>query len=112
MSSPSTNNPNRPVDVLILAAGLGTRMKSNLAKVLHELDGKPLVAHVCRTAAKLNPRRIHVVVGHQTEQVQAAVEMALGAGQAAFVRQVEQRGTGDAVRAAGDSLSDAGSTLL
>ena len=87
-------------------------MKSNLAKVLHELDGKPLVAHVCRTAAKLNPRRIHVVVGHQTEQVQAAVEMALGAGQAAFVRQVEQRGTGDAVRAAGDSLSDAGSTLL
>ena len=87
-------------------------MKSNLAKVLHELDGKPLVAHVCRTAARLNPRRVYVVVGHQAERVQAAVDAALGDGHAAFVRQVEQRGTGDAVRAAKDSLSTAGSTLL
>ncbi len=112
MSSPSTNSPNSPVDVLILAAGLGTRMKSNLAKVLHRLDGKPLIAHVCLTAAKLNPRRIFVVVGHQAEQVQAAVEKAMGEGKVGFVRQVEQRGTGDAVAAASKELAAAGSTVL
>src|SRR6185503_7991187 len=112
MSSPSINNSNRPVDVLILAAGLGTRMKSNIAKVLHELDGKPLIAHVCRTAAKLNPRGIFVVVGHQAEQVESAVESVLGKGQVAFVRQVEQHGTGDAVRTAKDALAAAGSTVL
>lgn len=87
-------------------------MKSNVAKVLHELDGKPLVAHVCRTAARLNPRRIYVVVGHQAEQVQTAVAAVLEDGNTTFVRQVEQRGTGDAVRAAKDALSAAGSTLL
>jgi bifunctional UDP-N-acetylglucosamine pyrophosphorylase / glucosamine-1-phosphate N-acetyltransferase len=112
MSSPSTNNPNSPLDVLILAAGLGTRMKSNLAKVLHEIDGNPLIAHVCRAAMKLNPRRIYVVVGHQAEQVQHAVETAVGAGDASFVRQVEQRGTGDAVLTARDELGDAKSTVL
>jgi bifunctional UDP-N-acetylglucosamine pyrophosphorylase/glucosamine-1-phosphate N-acetyltransferase len=112
MSSPSINNPNRPVDVLILAAGLGTRMKSDIAKVLHELDGKPLIAHVCRTAAKLSPRQVYVVVGHQAEQVQSAVETALGTDQVGFLRQVEQRGTGDAVRAAKDALAAAGSTVL
>src|SRR5213078_2997372 len=112
MSSSSTNTPNRPVDVLILAAGLGTRMKSNIAKVLHPLDGKPLIAHVCRAANKLNPRQIYVVVGHQAEQVQSAAEAAAGAHEVAFVRQVEQRGTGDAVRAAKDALAAAGSTVL
>jgi bifunctional UDP-N-acetylglucosamine pyrophosphorylase / glucosamine-1-phosphate N-acetyltransferase len=112
MSSPSTNNPNGPVDVLILAAGLGTRMRSNLAKVLHGLDGRPLIAHVCRAAARLNPRRIYVVVGHQAEQVQTAVEKDLGEGQASFVCQVEQRGTGDAVRAAKDELANSGATVL
>ena len=45
----------RPLDVLILAAGLGTRMRSDLAKVLHEVDGRPLISHVCRTAASLAP---------------------------------------------------------
>src|SRR3954463_1825686 len=112
MSSPSTNNPNGPVDILILAAGLGTRMRSNLAKVLHGLDGRPLIAHVCRAAARLNPRRIYVVVGHQAERVQLAVETDLGEGQASFVRQVEQRGTGDAVGAAKDELANSGSTVL
>src|ERR1044072_1626228 len=111
MSSPSTNNPNSPVDVLILAAGLGTRMKSNIAKVLHQLDGRPLIAHVCLTAARLNPRRIFTVVGHQAEQVQAAVEKAMGEGKVGFVRQVEQRGTGDAVAAASSELAT-GSTVL
>ena len=74
MSSSVTNNRATPVDVLILAAGLGTRMKSGIAKVLHKLDGRPLIAHVCHTAAKLEPRAIYVVVGHQANQVQAAVD--------------------------------------
>jgi bifunctional UDP-N-acetylglucosamine pyrophosphorylase / glucosamine-1-phosphate N-acetyltransferase len=60
-----TESSDKPLDVLILAAGLGKRMKSRRAKVLHELGGRPLVAHVCRTARSLNPRRIEVVVGHQ-----------------------------------------------
>ena len=101
-----------PVDVLILAAGLGTRMKSGIAKVLHQLDGRPLIAHVCRTAAKLGPRKIFVVVGHQAEQVQAAVEAELGPDGAEFVHQVEQRGTGDAVMVAKNALAAAGSTIL
>jgi bifunctional UDP-N-acetylglucosamine pyrophosphorylase / glucosamine-1-phosphate N-acetyltransferase len=101
-----------PVDVLILAAGLGTRMKSRVAKVLHQLGGRPLIAHVCRAAALLNPRRTYVVVGHQAGDVQAAVETELGAGQASFVTQAEQRGTGDAVMAAQDSLGKSVSTVL
>ena len=96
----------------MLAAGLGTRMKSNLAKVLHKLDGRPLIAHVCRAATELEPNRIFVVVGHQATEVQAAVEVELGKGVTHFVHQAEQRGTGDAVLAAQDALVDANSTVL
>jgi bifunctional UDP-N-acetylglucosamine pyrophosphorylase/glucosamine-1-phosphate N-acetyltransferase len=112
MSSISINTPASPVDVLILAAGLGTRMKSGIAKVLHQLDGRPLIAHVCRTAVKLEPRKVYVVVGHQAEKVQSAVESELGRGAGEFVRQVEQRGTGDAVMAAKEALANASSTIL
>ena len=101
-----------PLDVLILAAGLGTRMRSQTAKVLHRLDGRPLVAHVCRAAAALSPRSIYVIVGHQAEAVEAAVSEELGDGGATYVRQREQRGTGDAVMAAREHLLNAGSTLL
>src|SRR5262249_45231771 len=87
-------------DILILAAGLGTRMKSRRAKVLHELGGRPLIAHVCRTAELLNPRRIEVVVGHQADEVKKAVEQELGPNRATFSKQPNQRGTGDAVMAA------------
>jgi bifunctional UDP-N-acetylglucosamine pyrophosphorylase/glucosamine-1-phosphate N-acetyltransferase len=112
MPQDSSKTNNLSFDILILAAGLGTRMKSGLAKVLHKLDGRPLIAHVCRTAAALGPRTIHVVVGHQAEQVRAAVDKELGPGKAAFIHQVEQRGTGDAVLAARDALADANSTIL
>lgn len=112
MPPTSVNNQTAPLDVLILAAGLGTRMKSNVAKVLHQLDGRPLIAHVCRTAAELQPRKQLVVVGHQAEQVQAAVEAELGAEQAVFVRQAEQRGTGDAVAAAREILANTRSRVL
>lgn len=87
-------------------------MKSNTAKVLHKLDGRPLIAHVVRTATSLKPKAIYVVVGHQAEQVQTAVENELSTGNAEFVRQVEQRGTGDAVLAAKASLAGSHSTIL
>lgn len=107
------NSPQEtPLDILVLAAGLGTRMKSGSAKVLHQLDGRPLIAHVCRTAASIAPRQIYVIVGHQAEKVQAAVRDELGQGKAAFVSQTKQLGTGDAVMSASDRLRDAGSTLL
>src|SRR6185295_1835028 len=112
MSLTSVNNQKSSLDVLVLAAGLGTRMKSNLAKVLHRLDGRPLIAHVCRTAAELKPNRIVVVVGHQAGDVQTAVDVELGEGQAHFAQQAEQRGTGDAVLAAEDVLGNANSTVL
>jgi bifunctional UDP-N-acetylglucosamine pyrophosphorylase / glucosamine-1-phosphate N-acetyltransferase len=100
------------LDVLILAAGLGTRMRSRTAKVLHRLGGRPLVAHVCRIATALDPHHIYVIVGHQAEQVERAVRQELGDGGASFVMQTEQRGTGDAVMAARDLLATANSTLL
>jgi len=103
----------RPLDVLILAAGLGTRMKSQKAKVLHELGGRPLIAHVVRQALSLNPGRIYVVVGHQAGEVEAAVRNELGDKTVAeFVTQSQQRGTGDAVKAASDKLQHADRTLL
>jgi bifunctional UDP-N-acetylglucosamine pyrophosphorylase/glucosamine-1-phosphate N-acetyltransferase len=109
---PTQNGPSTTLDVLILAAGLGTRMKSRLAKVLHKLAGRPIIAHVCRAAALLEPRRTYVVVGHQADDVRAAVEKELGSERASFVNQSEQRGTGDAVLAARGALANATSTLL
>src|ERR671914_937701 len=97
-----------PLDILILAAGLGTRMRSATAKVLHRLGGRPLIAHVCRTASALvkNERPVYVVVGHQEEEVRRAVRAELGEGGAVFVTQTEQRGTGDAVFAAREVLGE------
>jgi bifunctional UDP-N-acetylglucosamine pyrophosphorylase/glucosamine-1-phosphate N-acetyltransferase len=100
------------LDILILAAGLGTRMKSSMAKVLHKLGGRPLIAHVCRTAKLLEPRAIYVVVGHQADAVRVAVEEELGKHLASFVNQAEQRGTGDAVMAAQSVLANPKSTVL
>ncbi|MGH9967736.1 MAG: bifunctional UDP-N-acetylglucosamine diphosphorylase/glucosamine-1-phosphate N-acetyltransferase GlmU [Pyrinomonadaceae bacterium] len=102
----------RPFDVLILAAGLGTRMKSKKAKVLHELGGRPLILHVVRKAKALQPEKIYVVVGHQATEVEAVVRNDIGADSAAFVLQKEQRGTGDAVVAARHELENSDSTLL
>ena len=65
------------LDIVIMAAGLGTRMRSSRAKVLHALGGRPLVAHVCRTALQLAPDRVVVVVGHQAEEVEDAVREAI-----------------------------------
>ena len=55
--------------VVVLAAGKGTRMRSNLPKVLHEIAGRSMLAHCLDTAAELNPATIRVVIGHQGEAV-------------------------------------------
>ncbi|HEV7743651.1 MAG TPA: bifunctional UDP-N-acetylglucosamine diphosphorylase/glucosamine-1-phosphate N-acetyltransferase GlmU [Pyrinomonadaceae bacterium] len=107
--------PSRQTDqslvILILAAGLGTRMKSARAKVLHELDGLPLITYVCRAAQSLEPEKTYVVVGHQANEVEQAVKSEIG-DHAAFVVQVEQRGTGDAVKAAQWQLEGSESLVL
>lgn len=86
-------------------------MKSARAKVLHELDGLPLITYVCRTAQSLNPEKIYVVVGHQAAEVEQAVQTEVG-DKAAFVTQTEQRGTGDAVMAAQSQLENSDSLVL
>jgi bifunctional UDP-N-acetylglucosamine pyrophosphorylase/glucosamine-1-phosphate N-acetyltransferase len=101
----------RPLNVLVMAAGLGTRMKSNRAKVLHELAGRPLIAHVVRTAQSLEPRTILVVVGHQAEEVEQAVLAEVGE-LASFAMQAKQRGTGDAVESARNQFENSDSLLL
>ena len=111
MEHKGTNEP-KHLDVLILAAGLGTRMRSNLAKVLHRLDNRPLINHVCRTATTLAPRKVYVVIGHQGEDVKQAVLEELDEEHAEFVWQKEQLGTGDAVNAARTFLENEDSTLL
>src|SRR5688572_1390880 len=82
------------LDVIVLAAGLGKRMRSDLPKVLHSLAGKSLLAHVLDTARSLGPRRIFVVHGHGAEKVRAAFadDPAIE-----WVLQAEQLGTGHAV---------------
>jgi bifunctional UDP-N-acetylglucosamine pyrophosphorylase/glucosamine-1-phosphate N-acetyltransferase len=107
-----TPTEQKAIDVLILAAGLGTRMRSDLAKVLHRLDGRPLINHVCRTAAGLAPDKIYVVIGHQGEDVKKAVAAELPTGETLFVVQREQLGTGDAVNAAREYLEGRDSTLI
>lgn len=102
----------KSLDVLVLAAGLGTRMRSNQAKVLHKVDGRPLISHVCHTAASLAPERIFIVIGHQGEEVRQSVLKELEDGQAVFVEQKHQLGTGDAVNAAREHLENAESDLL
>ena len=101
----------KPLNILVMAAGLGTRMKSNRAKVLHELGGRPLIAYVVRTAQSLNPQMILVVVGHQAEEVEQAAVGEVG-GLASFVVQAKQRGTGDAVESARRQFENSDSLLL
>ncbi len=89
---------NRPLGVIVLAAGKGNRMESSLAKVLHSVAGAPMLEHVLRAAQKLSPVRLVVVIGHQGDLVRKAFAGVKGV---RWVRQREMRGTGDAVRCAG-----------
>jgi bifunctional UDP-N-acetylglucosamine pyrophosphorylase/glucosamine-1-phosphate N-acetyltransferase len=96
------------LDVIVLAAGLGKRMHSDLPKVLHPLAGRPLLSHVLDTARTLSPRRIFVVHGHGAERVRAAFA---GASDLEWVLQAEQLGTGHAVQQAAPKL-DGGATVV
>ncbi|WP_353194898.1 NTP transferase domain-containing protein, partial [Pusillimonas noertemannii] len=85
------------LNIVILAAGLGKRMQSDLPKVLHPLAGKPMLEHVLDNARQLEPDRIVVVVGHGAERVQQAFA---GHADLSFVVQSPQQGTGHAVQQA------------
>ncbi|KFX70911.1 bifunctional N-acetylglucosamine-1-phosphate uridyltransferase/glucosamine-1-phosphate acetyltransferase [Pseudomonas taeanensis MS-3] len=89
------------LDIVILAAGQGTRMRSALPKVLHPVAGKSMLGHVIDTARTLQPQGIHVVIGHGAEQVRER----LAADDLNFVLQTEQLGTGHAVAQALPALS-------
>ena len=95
---------NRLLGAVVLAAGLGTRMRSTRAKVLHELAGRPLVRFPLDALAALAPDRVAVVVGHQADAVRQAVAAAR-LRDVRLVVQAEQRGTGHAVRCARDAFA-------
>jgi len=96
------------LDIVIMAAGKGTRMKSSLPKVLHRLAGRSLLQHVLHTAGTLQADRIITITGHGAEQVEAAVQ----APHLTFVRQMPQLGTGHAVQQAVPALHAEGTTLI
>src|SRR5215213_3495765 len=96
-----------PIFAVILAAGKGTRMKSNRAKVLHTLCGVPMVNYVIEATRPLVPEGLFVVVGHQAALVEAVLPE-----DAKPVLQEEQRGTGDAVRVALDALEGEDESVL
>lgn len=85
-------------NVIVLAAGKGTRMRSNRAKVLHCIGGLPMISHVLKASLALQPSSVGVVLGHQAD----AIENYIGDIDSRIVRidQVEQKGTGHAVQLA------------
>ena len=97
-----------PLDIVILAAGKGTRMHSDRPKVLHRLAGKPLLQHVLDCAASLQPQKVCVVYGHGGEAVPQAMQQYA----AQFVLQEPQLGTGHAVQQAMEYLDDSSRTLV
>ncbi|MEY3827465.1 MAG: hypothetical protein RLZZ148_2284, partial [Cyanobacteriota bacterium] len=97
------------VAVAILAAGRGTRMKSNLPKVLHTLGGRSLLERVLDSCQRIEPQRRLVIVGYQSEQVQQALSHQPGL---EFIEQVEQLGTGHAVQQVLPHLADFQGDLL
>ena len=101
------------LDILIMAAGKGTRMKSRLPKVLQRLGGRPLLHHVLDQAAHLQARSATVITGHGAAEVEAAThQAAAGGAKLAFVRQEPQLGTGHAVQQAVPHLRDDGTVVV
>jgi bifunctional UDP-N-acetylglucosamine pyrophosphorylase / glucosamine-1-phosphate N-acetyltransferase len=86
--------------VFIMAAGLGTRMKSDTAKVLHRIAGRPMLHWVVGAARAAGAERVVAILGHQHETVKAALDATFGAGKVEIALQPEQRGTGHAVQCA------------
>jgi bifunctional UDP-N-acetylglucosamine pyrophosphorylase/glucosamine-1-phosphate N-acetyltransferase len=96
------------MNIVILAAGQGKRMHSNLPKVLHPIAGKPLAQHVIDTARQLSPEKLIVVYGHGGDMVRSA----LAAADLAWAEQAQQLGTGHAVAQAVPELGAAAQTLV
>jgi bifunctional UDP-N-acetylglucosamine pyrophosphorylase/glucosamine-1-phosphate N-acetyltransferase len=96
------------LDIVIMAAGKGTRMKSAKPKVLHALAGRSLVQHVIDTASSLGADRIVAITGHGADEVEAAI----GAPGLHFARQMPQLGTGHALQQAVPHLHEGGTTLV
>lgn len=104
---------NHPLDIVIMAAGKGTRMKSATPKVLQKLAHQGLVQHVLDTAAQLQARKVVVITGHGAEQVEAALAVAAETQpRREFVRQMPQLGTGHAVQQAVPVLDDDGIVVI
>jgi bifunctional UDP-N-acetylglucosamine pyrophosphorylase / glucosamine-1-phosphate N-acetyltransferase len=99
----SSNHASTPrIAIAIMAAGKGTRLKSKHPKVLHEVGGKPLLAHVIAAAARVVPAKdVYAIIGHEADRVRKAVAHT-GIG---FVLQEEQRGTGHALMVAREALA-------
>ena len=107
--------PAMPVDVVIMAAGKGTRMKSKLPKVLHLLAGRALLQHVVDTAGALAARQVTVITGHGATEVEAAIAQSTGATSQFhlnFVRQEPQLGTGHALQQAVPVMQDDGVVVV
>jgi bifunctional UDP-N-acetylglucosamine pyrophosphorylase/glucosamine-1-phosphate N-acetyltransferase len=97
-----------PLSIVILAAGQGKRMQSDIPKVLQPLAGMPMLAHVLGLAAKLTPASIHVVYGHGGERVRELFDD----GRLRWSLQSEQLGTGDALHQAMPDIADANQVLV
>jgi UDP-N-acetylglucosamine diphosphorylase/glucosamine-1-phosphate N-acetyltransferase len=101
-------NTTGKVSVIILAAGKGTRMKSDLAKVLHSLCGKPMLTYSINVAHSIGADKIAVVIGHQADAVREAFKNQ----DLIFIEQREQRGTGHAVLQARDTFRNYHGTII
>lgn len=97
------------IDVVVLAAGQGSRMKSNLPKVLHPIAGKPMLSHVLDAARQVKADKLHVVIGHGADAVKTHYAAATDID---YALQAEQKGTGHAVMMALENLSESGVTLI
>lgn len=100
--------PTSPLEIIVLAAGKGTRMFSDMPKVLHSIGGKPILAHVLKTAHSLSADRVHVVYGHGGEQVPGQINDA----SVNWVLQDKQYGTGHAVKQAMPEVDDSATVLV
>lgn len=94
--------------IVILAAGLGTRMKSNIAKALHPLAGQPLILHVLNAAFGVDPEQVVLVLGHQADKVRNTIADS----RVRIVLQAEQLGTGHAVQQAVEAISSSNGPVM
>src|SRR5882757_11152444 len=92
--------------VFVMAAGMGTRMKSDMAKVLHRVAGRPMLHWVVTAARAAGADRVVAILGHKADAVKAALDASFGAGAVEVALQTEQRGTGHAVQCALPAVRD------